>query len=83
MKRQTANETAESGGAKADRSGFIGHWQDGDLVQDRQMTWLEAHGGGSSSVGLFLVTINACWRVGVPLGLLYGLVRFVKWAWSN
>jgi len=62
---------------------FLGHWQNGQLVQDRQLSWLAAQGGGSLFVGAFWVLFCAVAFVGVPLGLLYALVRFVKWAWTG
>lgn len=63
--------------------GYVGHWQDGSLVQDRRMTWLESQGGGSAAVGLVWTVVWGCLVTGVPLGLLYALVRFVKWVWTN
>jgi hypothetical protein len=62
--------------------GYIGHWQDGELVQDRQMTWVEYHGGGSTIAGLLWFAFATVLYVGVPLGIIFLLVRFVKWAWQ-
>lgn len=63
--------------------GFVGHWQDGKIVQDRHMNWLEEQGGGDAGAGLFMVVASCSLCVGIPLGALYLLVRFVKWAWAN
>jgi hypothetical protein len=59
--------------------GFIGHWQDGVQVQDRRMTWLEFHGGGSAVLGFAWVAVAVCLYMSLPLAVLYAIVRFVKW----
>ena len=64
------------------RIGIFGHWQDGELVEDRRMTWIEAKGGGSTGVGLVMVFFRWSINVGVLLALLYALVWFVQRVWN-
>src|ERR1041385_4530951 len=40
-------------------------------------------GAAASSVGMFaMVVASALFAIGIPLALIFGLVRFVKWAWT-
>ena len=64
------------------RIGVFGHWQDGELVEDRRMTWIQAQGGGSTAVGLLKVFFRWSLNVGILLALLYALVWFVQRAWT-
>ncbi len=38
---------------------------------------------GGASVGLVAWLVGAAMAIGISLGVLYGLIRFVKWAWSD
>ena len=64
------------------RIGVFGHWQDGELVEDRRMTWIQTQGGGSTAVGLLRVLFRWSLNVGILLALLYALVWFVQRAWT-
>ena len=64
------------------RIGVFGHWQDGELVEDRRMTWIQTQGGGSTAVGLLRVFFRWFLNVGILLALLYTLVWFVQRAWT-
>ena len=64
------------------RIGVFGHWQDGELVEDRRMTWIQTQGGGSTAVGLLRVCFRWSLNVGILLALLYALVWFVQRAWT-
>ena len=64
------------------RIGVFGHWQDGELVEDRRMTWIQTQGGGSTAVGLLRVFFRWFLNVGILLALLYALVWFVQRAWT-
>jgi hypothetical protein len=62
--------------------GVLGHWHDGELVEDRRMTWIETQGGGSTAVGLLMVCFRWSFIAGIQLALLYALVRFVHVVWN-
>jgi len=64
------------------RIGILGHWQDGELVEDRRMTWIEAQGGGSKVAGLVKVFFRWSINAGVLLALLYALVWFIQRVWN-
>ena len=64
------------------RIGVFGHWQDGELVEDRRMTWIQTQGGGSTAVGLLRVFFRWFLNVGILLALLYALVWFVQRVWN-
>jgi hypothetical protein len=64
------------------RIGVFGHWQDGELVEDRRMTWIQTQGGGSTAAGLLRVFFRWSLNVGILLALLYALVWFVQRAWT-
>jgi hypothetical protein len=55
----------------------------GETADDLASIRSEFHGGGPAIAGLFWLGIIAAIWIGLPPGLLYGLVRFVKWSWGS
>jgi hypothetical protein len=49
-----ANGTPEAWWSDDGRIGYLGHWWNGELVEDRRMTWLESAGGGSGLAAIML-----------------------------
>jgi hypothetical protein len=60
------------------RTGFIGHWQDGEIVTDRQMSWLESRGGVPPCVasGRSRSKLSSA----LDSGSAYLFVQFLEWA---
>ena len=59
------------------RIGVFGHWHDGELIEDRRMTWIESQGGGSKAFGLLKVLLRWSLISGIQLVLLAALVWLV------
>jgi hypothetical protein len=85
-----ANGTPTEWWSEDGLTGYIGHWRDGVVVEDRQMTALEAGGGGSSllallgfglAIGVAALVVAAAGFLGIfGIAARIGLVNWLLFA---